>query len=63
MEEHIEGSDNAQQVIFHMVSEISEDLNATLGVVRVEVADLSARLNLTMKAIGNKILDEAQALL
>ena len=55
MEEHIEGSDNAQQVIFHMVSKISEDLNATLGVVKVEAADLSARLNLTIMAIGNKI--------
>ena len=37
-----------------MVSEMSEDLRATLGVVRAKVADMKARLNLTMRAVENK---------
>ena len=37
-----------------MVSEMSEDLRAALGVVKAEVADLSARINLTMREIGNQ---------
>ena len=52
MEERIEGLDDAQQAIVKMVSNLSEDLRATLVVVRAEVADLSAKLNLTMRAVG-----------
>ena len=40
-----------QQAIVQMVS---EDLRAILGVVRDEVVDLSARLNLTMRAVWNQ---------
>ena len=58
MNEWIEGLDNVNQVIIQMVLEMSEDLRVTVGVVGTEVADLSARLNLTMKAVGNQTLAE-----
>ena len=38
-----------------MVSEMFEDLRLFLGVVRIELEDLSAELNLTMRAVGNQI--------
>ena len=74
MEEHVEGLDNVQKTIIHMVSEMSEDLRVALGIVRAKVASLSARLNLTIKVEGNqspnrcvvqfnKIDQRAQALL
>ena len=44
MEKHIKCLENAQKSIVQMVSEISENFGATLGVVRVEVVDLSAKL-------------------
>lgn len=37
-----------------MVSEMCEDLRATLGVARAEVTNLSANLNLTMRVVGNQ---------
>ena len=54
MEEHVEGLDNAQKAIIQMVSEMSEYLRTTLGMVRAKVADLRARLNLTIRAVGTK---------
>ena len=37
-----------------MVSDLSQDLRATLGMVKAEVVDLSAILHLTMRVVGNK---------
>ena len=53
--------DNAQQGIIHMVSDFSKDLRTTLGVVTTEVANLSTRLNLDMRVMGNKIPTEGVA--
>ena len=56
IEEHVEGLDNAQQVIVQMVLEMSEDLRAAFRVVTAKVADLSVRLNITMRAVENQTL-------
>ena len=36
-----------------MVTELSEDVKAALDVVRVEMADVSARVNIAIKAVEN----------
>ena len=52
--ERTEGLENAQLVIVQMVSDLSDDLKEALGVVRAEVVDLSAILNLTTRVVGTK---------
>ena len=45
---------NAQQMIVQMILEMFEDLRAAFGVVKIEVADLSTRSNLHIRAVGNQ---------
>ena len=40
--------------MFQMVIELSEDVKAALDVVRVEMADISARVNVTVRAVENQ---------
>ena len=54
MKDGVESLYNAQQVIIQMVLEMFEDWRAAFGVVKIGVADLSARLNLPMRAVGNQ---------
>ena len=61
MEERVEALDNAQQGIIHMVSDFSKELRTTLVVVKVEVANLSTRLNLNMRVMGNQTPTEGVA--
>lgn len=54
IKEHVGGLNNSQKVISQMISEISKDVKAALNVVKAKVADLSVRLNLTMRSMGNQ---------
>ena len=54
MKDGVESLYNAQKVIVQLVLEMFEDLRAAFGVVKIEVADLSAKLNLPMRARGNQ---------
>ena len=55
IKERNERLDNAQQAIVQMVSKMFEDSREVVGVVvRVEVANLSARLNLTIRTVGSQ---------
>ncbi|TYK11798.1 uncharacterized protein E5676_scaffold152G00080 [Cucumis melo var. makuwa] len=54
MEEHVNELDSSQKKILEMINVMSEDFRATLDVVRNEIADVNARLNLTMRAIANQ---------
>ncbi|TYK14924.1 uncharacterized protein E5676_scaffold1623G00170 [Cucumis melo var. makuwa] len=38
-----------------MINDMSEDFQATLDVVRNEIADVNTRLNLTMRAMANQV--------
>ena len=50
MEERIECLDNSQKVVVQMV-----DVKPALDMVRDKVVDLSIRLNLVTRAVGNQI--------
>jgi len=54
MEERVEELDSSQKAIIQMVTDLSEDFRAALDVVRTEIADVSTRVNLTMRAVGNQ---------
>lgn len=56
MEEHIEELDNSQKAITQVVTDLSEDFRAALDVVKTEIADVNARVNLTMRVVGNQTL-------
>ena len=60
-EERMEGLENTQLAIIKMVSDLSDDLKEALGVVRIEVADLSAILNLTTRVVGDQTPSEGIA--
>ena len=40
--------------MFQMVAELSDDVRANLDVVRVEMADISARVNVVVRAVENQ---------
>ncbi|KAA0046578.1 senescence-specific cysteine protease sag39 [Cucumis melo var. makuwa] len=56
MEECVNELDNSQKTLLEMINDMSEDFRATLDVVRNEIADVNARLNLTVRAITNQAL-------
>ncbi|KAA0059143.1 uncharacterized protein E6C27_scaffold430G00550 [Cucumis melo var. makuwa] len=54
MEERVSELDNAQKTLLEMINGMSEDFKVTLDVVRNEIADVNARLSLTMRAMANQ---------
>ncbi|KAA0066144.1 Endo-1,4-beta-xylanase A [Cucumis melo var. makuwa] len=48
MEEHVSELDSSQKTLLEMINDMSEDFRATLDVVRNEIADVNARLSLTI---------------
>ncbi|KAA0036510.1 uncharacterized protein E6C27_scaffold17875G00010 [Cucumis melo var. makuwa] len=62
MEERVGEIDNAQKTLLEMINGMSEDFRVTLDVVRNEIADVNARLSLTIdaKALQNYIFDLEQ---
>ncbi|KAA0033369.1 9-cis-epoxycarotenoid dioxygenase NCED6 [Cucumis melo var. makuwa] len=62
MEERVSELDSAQKTLLEMINGMSEDFRVTLDVVRNEIADVNARLSLTMdaKALENYFFDLEQ---
>ncbi|TYK11966.1 uncharacterized protein E5676_scaffold177G001500 [Cucumis melo var. makuwa] len=54
MEERVSELDSSQKTLLEMINGISEDFRVPLDVVRNEIADVNARLNLTMRAMANQ---------
>ncbi|KAA0052266.1 uncharacterized protein E6C27_scaffold207G00900 [Cucumis melo var. makuwa] len=54
MEERVSELDSSQKTLLKMINGMSEDFRVTLDVVRNEIADVNARLNLTMRAMANQ---------
>ncbi|KAA0051361.1 uncharacterized protein E6C27_scaffold55G00850 [Cucumis melo var. makuwa] len=62
IEERVQELDSSQKTLLEMINDMSEDFRATLDVVRNEIADVNARLSLTIdaKALENYIFDLEQ---
>ena len=54
IEERVQELDSSQKTLLEMINGMSEDFRATLDVVRNEIADVNARLSLTMRAMANQ---------
>ncbi|KAA0063885.1 uncharacterized protein E6C27_scaffold616G00090 [Cucumis melo var. makuwa] len=54
MEECVSELDSAQKTLLEMINGMSEDFRVTLDVIRNEIADVNARLSLTMRAMANQ---------
>ncbi|KAA0066321.1 uncharacterized protein E6C27_scaffold21G003810 [Cucumis melo var. makuwa] len=54
MEERVSELDSAQKTLLEMINGMSEDFRVTLDVVRNEIADVNARLSLTMRAMESQ---------
>ncbi|KAA0062982.1 uncharacterized protein E6C27_scaffold468G00790 [Cucumis melo var. makuwa] len=54
MEKRISELDNTQKTLLEMINGMSEDFKVTLDGVRNEIADVNARLSLTMRAMANQ---------
>ena len=54
IEERVQELDSSQKTLLEMINGMSEDYRATLDVVRNEIADVNARLSLTMRAMANQ---------
>ncbi|KAA0057471.1 uncharacterized protein E5676_scaffold216G001550 [Cucumis melo var. makuwa] len=54
MEECVNELDNSQKTLLEMINDMSEDFRATLDVVRNKIADVNARLNLTIRLMANQ---------
>ncbi|KAA0047380.1 uncharacterized protein E5676_scaffold363G00340 [Cucumis melo var. makuwa] len=54
MGERVSELDSAQKTLLEMINGMSEDFRVTLDVVRNEIADVNARLSLTMRAMANQ---------
>ncbi|KAA0063458.1 uncharacterized protein E5676_scaffold110G00320 [Cucumis melo var. makuwa] len=54
IEERVQELDSSQKALLEMINGMSEDFRATLDVVRNEIADVNARLSLTMRAMANQ---------
>lgn len=53
IEEHVAELDSSQKTILEMINGMSEDFRAALNVITNEIADVSARVNLTMRAMAS----------
>ncbi|KAA0061803.1 senescence-specific cysteine protease sag39 [Cucumis melo var. makuwa] len=62
MEERVSELDSSQKTLLEMINGMSEDFRVTLIVVRNEIADVNARLNLTMRAMANQASAEGAIL-
>ncbi|TYK10089.1 uncharacterized protein E5676_scaffold16G002290 [Cucumis melo var. makuwa] len=56
IEERVQELDSSQKTLLVMINGMFEDFRATLDVVRNEIADVNARLSLTMRAMANQAL-------
>ncbi|KAA0047562.1 senescence-specific cysteine protease sag39 [Cucumis melo var. makuwa] len=56
MEERVSELDSSQKTLLEMINGMSEDFRVTLDVVKNEIADVNARLNLAMRAMANQAL-------
>ncbi|KAA0046992.1 uncharacterized protein E5676_scaffold68G001120 [Cucumis melo var. makuwa] len=54
MEERVSELDSSQKTLLEMINDMLEDFRVTLDVVRNKIADVNARLNLTIRAIVNQ---------
>lgn len=54
MEEHVKDLDNSEKVIVQMASDFFEDVKVVFDMVRATIMDLTARLNLIMRVVGNR---------
>ena len=54
IEERVDGLDSSQKAMFQMVTELYEDVKAALDVVRVEVADISTKVNVVVRVVENQ---------
>ncbi|TYK22097.1 reverse transcriptase [Cucumis melo var. makuwa] len=61
IEERVQELDSSQKTLLEMINSMSEDFRATLNVVRNEIADVNARLSLTIReGLENYIFDLEQ---
>ncbi|KAA0062302.1 uncharacterized protein E5676_scaffold313G003310 [Cucumis melo var. makuwa] len=56
IEERVQELDSSQKTLLEMMNDMFEDFRATLDVVRNEIADMNARLDLTIRAMENQAL-------
>ncbi|TYK23114.1 uncharacterized protein E5676_scaffold142G001050 [Cucumis melo var. makuwa] len=56
MEERVTKLDSSQKTLLEMINDMSQDFRVTLDVVRNEITDVNARLNLKMRAMANQAL-------
>ncbi|KAA0049998.1 reverse transcriptase [Cucumis melo var. makuwa] len=54
MEERVSELDCSQKTLLEMINDMSKDFRVTLDVVRNEIADVNARMNLMMRAMANQ---------
>ncbi|KAA0035567.1 reverse transcriptase [Cucumis melo var. makuwa] len=54
IEERVQELDSSQKTLLEMINNMSEDFQVTLDVVRNEITDVNARLNLTVRAMTNQ---------
>ncbi|TYK01359.1 uncharacterized protein E5676_scaffold29G00450 [Cucumis melo var. makuwa] len=54
IEERIQELDSSQKILLEMINDMSEDFRATLDVVKNKIADVNARLSLTIRAMANQ---------
>ncbi|KAA0046481.1 uncharacterized protein E5676_scaffold1251G00300 [Cucumis melo var. makuwa] len=55
MKERVNELDSSQKTLLEMINGMSEDFQATIDVVRNEIADVNTRLSLTMRAMANQV--------
>ncbi|KAA0045376.1 senescence-specific cysteine protease sag39 [Cucumis melo var. makuwa] len=55
IEERVQELDSSKKTLLEMINGMWEDFRATLDVVRSEIADVNARLELTMRAMANQV--------
>ena len=60
IEERIDGLDSSQKAMFQMVNELSEDVKVALDVVRVEMVNISAKINVVVRDMENQTLPGGQ---
>ncbi|TYJ96946.1 uncharacterized protein E5676_scaffold220G00560 [Cucumis melo var. makuwa] len=55
IEERVQELDSSKKKLLEMINGMWDDFRATLDVVRSEIADMNARLELTMRAMANQV--------
>lgn len=56
MEEHVNELDSSQKTMLELFSDLPDDLRVTIETIK---AEMKIQVNLTMRAVGNKIPNQA----